>query len=85
MKAGILLLLSTCITSTAFANDKVTFLDDKNRPFLRFESSDGENVGEIYLNDTGFAFKGDIDESAKILFNHLVKNYMDDWKCSESK
>ena len=44
---------------------------------IQFGDEDGHFVGTLIFDKEGIRFEGDVDESAKIFFEHLIKNYME--------
>ena len=46
---------------------------------IRFYNSKGECVGTLHLDDDPIWFEGNVDESAKILLDEVMKEYMN-WR-----
>ena len=67
----------TATNSLTVENDEATLIDVNPDPVLTFSRNGGDVIGELRRNDGILSFSGNADESAKILFESVIKIHND--------
>lgn len=53
-------------------NIRTSLVSKGEAPFLTFNDN-GKNIGELWVKNGQLVFKGDVEESAKVFFDHVIQ------------